>query len=106
MIGYGVNIKKDPHVLAANKFSSLPRKYVVVSGRKVHQSNNSFTPDEFLIKLEHHLSHDLWDFRNFFRESLLAIIKSNFTKTAVSAQDNLHDDQKQPLRVFSGRSCS
>ena len=36
MIGYGVNIKKDPHVLAANKFSSLPRKYVVVSGRKVH----------------------------------------------------------------------
>ena len=44
-----------------NKFPPLPRKHDRVSRGTIHKNNNSFSPDESLIKLKDHLSHSLSD---------------------------------------------
>ena len=49
--------KEDTHALVGNKFPPLLRKYDRVSCGTIHKNNNSYCPDEFLIKLKHQLSH-------------------------------------------------
>ena len=65
--------REDTHVLVFNKFPPLPRKHDKASHGTVHRNNNYFSPDEFLIKLKHHLSHKSSDFPNFSGVSLLAM---------------------------------
>lgn len=48
--------KKDlTHFLMGNKFETLPKKQDRVFHGTIHQSNNSFSFDEFFIKLKYHL---------------------------------------------------
>ena len=58
-----------------------------------HKNSNSFSPDEFFIKLKHYLSHNLSNVPNFYRVSLLAMNKYNLNSTLVLLQDNLDDDR-------------
>ena len=62
-----------------------------VSRGTILESNKSFFPDEFLIKLKHYLSHDLSGVPNFCRVSLLAINNYNLRNEAVFLQDNPDD---------------
>lgn len=55
-------------------------------GLYIHNS-----PDEFLIKLKHHLSHILTDIPNFCRGYLSEMNKYYLQNTAVFFQDNLDD---------------
>ena len=55
----GVEYKKEvTHVLIGNKLSPLYRKHDRVSRGTVQKNNISFSPDEFLMKLKHHISHN------------------------------------------------
>ena len=72
----------------SNKILLLPKKTIVSPG-KSHKINNSCSPDEFLVKLKHHLSHNLLDVPNVCRVSLLAMNKYNLKKIAVLLQYNL-----------------
>ena len=64
-----------------------------VSRGTIHESNKSFFPGEFLIKLKHCLSNDLSGVSNFCRVSLLAINDYNLRNAAVFLQDNPDDDK-------------
>ena len=86
-----MNIRKRiAHVVVGNKFPPLLRKHDKVSRGKIHENNKSFSSNEFLINLKHHLSQNLWDVS---KVSLLAMNEYNLKKTAVLVQDHLGDDQ-------------
>ena len=86
--------KEDTHVVMGDKFRPVLRKYDRVSRRAIHKNKNSFSPDDFLIKLEHHLSQNVSDFPKFCRVSLLAVNnKYNIKMTAILFQDNIGDDR-------------
>ena len=85
--------KVGTHLLVCNKFPSLPRKYNRVSRGTIHKNNNSFSPEEFLIKLKHHLSPNLLDAPNFYRVSPLTMNEYNLKDTAVLLEDNPDDDR-------------
>ena len=77
-----------------NKFSPLPRKHDKVFRGTIDKNNNSFSPDEFHIKLKNHHDNSLSDVPNFCRASLLTMNKRNLKNTAVLLQDNLYDDRE------------
>ena len=58
-----------------------------------------FFLDEFLIKLKHHLSHNLWDVPKVCQVSLLAMSRYNVKNRAVFLSDNLEYDRN--LHAFS-----
>ena len=66
-----MNIRKDEYkkentrVLVGNKFPRVPRNHDRLSRGTIHKNNNYFSPDKFLIKLKHHLTHSLLDVPNF-----------------------------------------
>ena len=70
-----------------------PRKQNRVSSRAIHRDNNSFSPDEFLIKPEHHLSHKLSDVPNFCQVSLSSMHKYNLKNIAILLKASLVDDR-------------
>lgn len=86
-------IKEDTHVLVSNIFPSLSRKHNIVFCGTIHNNKNFFSPDEFLIKLKHYLSHNLWLIPNFCRVSPSAMNKYNLKKTTALLKDNLDDDR-------------
>ena len=69
-------------MLVGDKFPPLTRKNDRASRGIIHKNNNSFSPGEFLIKLKHHLIHNLSDVPNFCRVSILARRKYNLRNTA------------------------
>ena len=76
-----------------NKFPPLPRKYDRISHGTIYKNKNSFSPDEFLLKLKHYPSHSLSDVPSFCRASLLAMSKYNLKNTVVLVQCNIYDDK-------------
>ena len=74
-------MKYDTHVLVDNKFQLFPRKHNRISRSTSNTSNTFSSPYKFLIKLKHHLSHDLSDIYNFSKVSLLAVNKYNLKIT-------------------------
>ena len=76
------------------KFRPVLRKHDRVSRGAIHKNKNSFSPDDFLIKLEQHLTQNVSDFPKFCRVSLLAVNnKYNIKMTAILLQDNIDDDR-------------
>ena len=57
--------KENTRVLVGNKFPRVPRNHDRLSRGTIHKNNNYFSPDKFLIKLKHHLTHSLLDVPNF-----------------------------------------
>ena len=51
--------EENTRLLTGNKFPPLPRKSYKVSRGPIHKINNSFSPDQLLIKLKHHVSYNL-----------------------------------------------
>ena len=76
-----------------HKFPPLPRKHDRVSRGIIHNNNNFFSPDEFFVKLNNHLSHNLSDLPNFYGVSLLVMNSNNLKNTAVLFQDKLLYDR-------------
>ena len=65
------------HTLVGDKLPPLPTKHERVSHRASHKNNDYSSPDEFFIKMKQRISHNLSDFCNFCRISLLAMNKCN-----------------------------
>ena len=57
-------------MLVGNTFPPVPRKHDRVSCGTIHKNENSYSANEFLIKLKHHLCDNLLDVANFCRLSL------------------------------------
>lgn len=77
-----INIRHDTLFIVGNKFPLLTRYHSRNFCGTTHKNNNSFSPDEFLIKLKNHLHCKLSD-APFFRESLLAMNQYNLKNTVV-----------------------
>lgn len=83
--------KENTRLLTGNKFPPQATSYKVSRG-PVHKINNSFSPDQLLIKLKHHLSYNLSNFPKFSRISSLGKNTYKLKNTAIPLQDNLDDD--------------
>ena len=94
--------KSNTHVLVGNKSPSPTRNHYQISCGTSRKNDNSLAPDEFLIKLKHHLNLTLSDVFNFSRVSLLAMNKFSFKNTANVLQDNLNHTSNSiyPQRYF------
>lgn len=56
----GVECKKDEnHILAGNELKLLTEKWNRICRDITYKNNDFFSPNEFLIKLEHHLNGNL-----------------------------------------------
>lgn len=76
-----------------NEPPALTRKRDRVSHGTIYKNKNSFSPDEFVLKLKHYPSHILSDVPSFCRASLLAMSKYNLKNTVVLVQCNIYDDK-------------